>query len=295
VPFGTCRSPLTAYRHPTVQLILITGLSGSGKSVALNVLEDSGFYCVDNLPSKLLPELVGVLATAGCSRLALSIDARGGASLAELPAQIAALGRGGIEVSILFLDAKPDTLIKRYSETRRRHPLSESGLTLPECIARERELLSEITDLGHRIDTSDLSPNSLRTWVKDFVGLAGSGLTLLWESFGFKNGIPLDADLVFDARCLPNPHYDPQLRPFTGRERPVIDFLASNPDTQKMLDDIRRFVESWLPCFQRDNRSYLTVAVGCTGGRHRSVYLVEMLASHFRARVPVLVRHRELS
>jgi UPF0042 nucleotide-binding protein len=276
-------------------LILITGLSGSGKSVALNVLEDSGFYCVDNLPSQLLPALVEFLGTAGYGRVALSIDARGGATLADLPSQVMDLRQRGVDVTVLFLDAKTDTLIKRYSETRRRHPLSETGLTLPECIARERELLAELADLAHHVDTSDLSPNALRTWVKDFMGIAGAGLTLLFESFGFKNGIPLDADLVFDVRCLPNPHYDPQLRPFTGCDAPVVEFLGADPTTQKMRDDIRAFVENWLPCFSRDNRSYLTVALGCTGGRHRSVYLAEVLAAYFRARAPVLVRHRELS
>jgi UPF0042 nucleotide-binding protein len=278
-----------------VQLILITGLSGSGKSVALNVLEDSGFYCVDNLPSQLLPALIEFLSTAGYGRVALSIDARGGATLAELPSQVADLRQRGVDVTVLFLDAKTDTLIKRYSETRRRHPLSETGLTLPECIARERELLAELADLAHHVDTSDLSPNALRTWVKDFMGIAGAGLTLLFESFGFKNGIPLDADLVFDVRCLPNPHYDPQLRPFTGCDAPVVEFLGADPTTQKMRDDIRAFVENWLPYFSRDNRSYLTVALGCTGGRHRSVYLAEVLAAYFRAQAPVLVRHRELS
>jgi UPF0042 nucleotide-binding protein len=278
-----------------MQLILITGLSGSGKSVALNVLEDSGFYCVDNLPAKLLPELVGYLTAAGYGRVALSIDVRSGATLTELPQHVARLKRDGTEVRVLFLDAKADTLIKRYSETRRRHPLSDGRLTLPECIERERGLLAEIADLAHRVDTSDLSPNALRNWVKDFVGLAGAGLTLLFESFGYKNGIPLDADLVFDVRCLPNPHYDPRLRPLTGKDPAVIDFLRDNADTQRMLDDIRRFVDHWLPAFNRDNRSYLTVAIGCTGGRHRSVYLAEVLASHFRTQAPVLVRHRELS
>jgi UPF0042 nucleotide-binding protein len=278
-----------------MQLILITGLSGSGKSVALNVLEDSGFYCVDNLPPQLVPALIDHLGKSGHERVALSIDVRGGSTLPQLPGQVSDLKRRGIDVTVLFLDAKTDTLIKRYSETRRRHPLSERGWTLPECIARERELLAEVADLAHHVDTSDLSPNALRNWVKDFVGLAGAGLTLLFESFGFKNGIPLDADLVFDVRCLPNPHYDPQLRPFTGCDAPVIEFLGADPSTQKMREDIRTFVENWLPCFNRDNRSYLTVALGCTGGRHRSVYLVEALAAHFRTHAPVLVRHRELS
>ncbi len=278
-----------------MQLILITGLSGSGKSVALNVLEDSGFYCVDNLPVKLLPDLVSFLDTAGYRRAALSIDVRSGNTLVDLPQHVANLKRNGADIRILFLEAKTETLIKRFSETRRRHPLSEGELTIPECIARERELLGDIAGLSNHIDTSDLSPNALRNWVKDFVDLGQAGLSLLFQSFGFKNGIPLDADLVFDVRCLPNPHYEPMLRPMTGRDRPVIDFLRADPNTQKMLDDIRHYIESWLPCFARDNRSYLTVAIGCTGGRHRSVYFVEALAGHFRPQAPVLVRHRELA
>ncbi len=277
-----------------MQLIVITGLSGSGKSVALNVLEDSGFYCVDNLPVKLLPDLVSFFDTAGYQRAALSIDVRSGSTLAELPQYVADLKRNDIDIKVLFLEAKTETLIKRFSETRRRHPLSEGELTLPECIVRERELLGSITDLSHHIDTSDLSPNALRAWVKDFAGQHQTGLSLLFQSFGFKHGIPLDADLVFDVRCLPNPHYDPVLQPMTGRDQPVIDFLHAIPDTQRMLADIRRYVENWLPCFARDNRSYLTVAIGCTGGRHRSVYFVEALAGYFRSRTQVLIRHREL-
>lgn len=278
-----------------MQLILITGLSGSGKSVALNVLEDSGFYCVDNLPAKLLPDLVSFLDTSGYERIALSIDVRSGNTLVDLPQHVANFKRNGADIRILFLEAKTETLIKRFSETRRRHPLSEGELTIPECIARERELLGDIAGLSNHIDTSDLSPNALRNWVKDFADLGQAGLSLLFQSFGFKNGIPLDADLVFDVRCLPNPHYEPMLRPMTGRDQPVIDFLRADPNTQKMFDDIRHYIESWLPCFARDNRSYLTVAIGCTGGRHRSVYFVEALSGHFRPQAPVLVRHRELS
>jgi len=278
-----------------MQLILITGLSGSGKSVALNVLEDGGFYCVDNLPVKLLPDLVSFLDTAGYRRVALSIDVRSGSTLVELPRHVADLKRNGTDIRILFLEAKTETLIKRFSETRRRHPLSEGELTLPECIARERELLGDIAGLSNHIDTSDLSPNALRNWVKDFVDLGQAGLSLLFQSFGFKNGIPLDADLVFDVRCLPNPHYEPMLRPMTGRDRPVIDFLRADPNTQKMLDDIKHYIENWLPCFARDNRSYLTVAIGCTGGRHRSVYFVDALAGYFGSQAQVLVRHRELA
>jgi UPF0042 nucleotide-binding protein len=277
-----------------MQLILITGLSGSGKSVALNVLEDGGYYYVDNLPAKLLPQTVEFLAAAGHPRVALSVELRDAEALAGLPQRIAGFRSQGHDVRVLFLEAKADTLIKRFSETRRRHPLSDGRLTLPECIERERELLAGIADIAHRVDTSDLGPNTLRNWVKDFVGLPRSGLTLMFESFGFKHGLPLNADLVFDARCLPNPNYDPRLKPLTGRDRAVIEFLESGPAAKKMLEDIRRFVSDWLPEFDRDNRSYLTVAVGCTGGQHRSVYLVEALAAHFRAHAQVLVRHREL-
>jgi RNase adapter protein RapZ len=277
-----------------MQLILITGLSGSGKSVALNVLEDGGYYYVDNLPLQLLQQTVEVLAASRQERAALSINLRSHRELAGLPGQIADFRKHGHDVRVLFLEAKTDTLIKRFSETRRRHPLADDKLTLPECIERERELLAEIADHAHRVDTSDLGPNTLRGWIKDFVGLPHAGLTLLFESFGFKHGLPLNADFVFDARCLPNPNYDPRLRPLTGRDRPVIEFLESDPAARRMLEDIRRFVADWLPAFDRDNRSYLTVAVGCTGGQHRSVYLVETLAGLFRSRSQVLVRHREI-
>jgi UPF0042 nucleotide-binding protein len=278
-----------------MKLIVVSGLSGSGKSIALNVLEDSAYYCVDNLPANLLIGLVESLGREGYDRVAVSIDVRSGATLSNLPDCLAELKQRGIDVQLLFLDAKTDTLVKRFSETRRRHPLADGDRTLPESIGQEREQLGDLGSLGHRIDTSDLNPNALRTWIKDLLNLGASGFTLLFQSFGFRHGIPLDADLVFDVRCLPNPHYDPVLRPFTGRDAPVIAFLQANEDVRSMLADIRVYVEKWLPCFVRDNRSYLTVAIGCTGGRHRSVYLAETLAAHFRASRRVLVRHRELS
>jgi UPF0042 nucleotide-binding protein len=277
-----------------MQLILITGLSGSGKSVALNVLEDSGHYYVDNLPARLLPQTVGYLDGAGHPRVAISVELRSAEALAELPRQIAEFRERGHDVRVLFLEAKTDTLIKRFSETRRRHPLSDERLTLTECIERERTLLAGLADVAARVDTSDLGPSALRSWVKDFIGISATGLTLLFESFGFKHGIPLDADLVFDVRTLPNPNYDPRLRLLNGRDRPVIDFLGAEPRVRKMLDDIGRFVADWLPDFQRDNRSYLTVAIGCTGGQHRSVYFAEALAARFREKAQVLVRHREI-
>jgi UPF0042 nucleotide-binding protein len=277
-----------------MQLFLISGLSGSGKSVALKVLEDSAYYCVDNLPVELLPALVSQLDQTGYKRIAVSIDVRSGNSVQQLPQQIEQLKLDGVDVHLLFLDAQTDTLVKRFSESRRRHPLSDDRLTLPECVQRERELLADIASIGHHIDTSDLRANALQSWIKDFIQVDRANLTLLFQSFGFKHGIPLDADLVFDVRCLPNPHYDPLLRPLTGRDAAVIDFLEGTPSAQKMYADIRTFVADWLPCFIADNRSYLTVAIGCTGGQHRSVYFAEKLALHFKAQQQVLLRHREL-
>jgi len=277
-----------------VQLFLISGLSGSGKSVALNVLEDSGYYCVDNLPAELLHVLTNNLKLAGVKKIAVSVDVRSGNSVLLLPQYIEKLKQQDVDVHVLFLDAKSETLVKRFSETRRLHPLSDGVKTLPECVALERELLAEIASIGHHIDTSDLNANALRAWIKQFITLDRARLTLLFESFGFKNGLPLDADLVYDVRCLPNPHYDPVLRPFTGRDQLVIEFLDASPQVQKMYTDIRDFVEAWLPGFVADNRSYLTVAIGCTGGQHRSVYLAEKLAQYFKSQQQVLLRHREL-
>jgi UPF0042 nucleotide-binding protein len=278
-----------------MRIILISGLSGSGKSIALNVLEDAGYFCVDNLPVALLLRLVESLAGSGHDNVAVAIDMRGGAGIAELPRYLDELRHESVDLRFIFLDARDEVLIQRFSETRRRHPLADAETTLDEAIAHEREALDALAGLGQHIDTSYLRPNALRTFVKDFAALdERQGLTLLFESFGFKHGLPLDADMVFDARCLPNPHYDPLLRPMTGRDAPVIQFLESQEDVIRMAGDIRRFVADWLPAFIRDNRSYLTVAIGCTGGQHRSVYLAEWLAAHFRDDARVLVRHRNL-
>jgi UPF0042 nucleotide-binding protein len=278
-----------------MQVVLISGLSGSGKSIALNVLEDGGYYCVDNLPAPLLSDLVGHLRLEGHALVAVAVDMRGGSSIAALPPQLRKLVSEGVTLRFVFLDARNDVLIQRFSETRRRHPLAGDDVTLEEAIAREREALEMLASLGHHIDTSDLRPNALRASIKDFATLdERSGLILLFESFGFKNGIPLDADLVFDVRCLPNPHYDPALRPLTGRDAAVIRFLEAQPEVARMEADLRRFIGDWLPAYVRDNRSYLTVGIGCTGGQHRSVYLAEKLAAHFRGSARVLVRHRSL-
>jgi UPF0042 nucleotide-binding protein len=278
-----------------MQLFLISGLSGSGKSIALKVLEDSGYYCVDNLPADLLAALVEHLQRAGYSNIAVSIDVRSANSVQRLPPLLQQIKQQNVDVHVLFLDAQTDTLVKRFSETRRLHPLNDGVRTLPECVSHERELLAEINSIGHHIDTTELNANALRAWIKQFIKLDRARLTLLFQSFGYKHGVPLDSDLVFDVRCLPNPHYNPVLQPLTGRDAAVIEFLDNTPSAQDMFSDIRDFIERWLPSFVADNRSYLTVALGCTGGQHRSVYLAEKLAHYFEHQQQVLVRHRELS
>ena len=280
------------------QLIIVTGLSGSGKSIALRALEDNGYYCIDNLPATMLPQISEHLSSQNLhipnqDRVAISIDSRS-AAIETLPAHIAQLKSQNIATQVLFLEANVETLVKRFSETRRKHPLSKDTATLAESIAFERELLGNLGELGHVIDTSHLSANTLRGWVKDVVSIKSDGLTLLFTSFGFKHGIPLDADFVFDVRCLPNPHYDPQLRELTGRDAKIQAFLSAHASVHDMLQDIRNYVEKWLPCFVADNRSYLTVAIGCTGGQHRSVYFVEQLSQYFMSQQKVLTRHREL-
>lgn len=287
-----------------MRIILLTGISGSGKSVGLNALEDAGYFCVDNLPPALLRALVETRIADGAQKLAIAVDARSGSSLIELPDTIHWMKSQGHAVDVIFLTAKTESLITRFSETRRSHPLShriapdtpQSSLpTLIECIRQEREMLSAIEGLGQQIDTSGLSANQLRAWIKDLIQSdQPASLSLLFESFAFKYGVPLDADLVFDVRVVPNPFYDKRLRPLTGKDQAVIDFLNAQPDGLRLLDDIRGFIEKWLPAFERDNRSYLTVAIGCTGGQHRSVFFVERLAELFVNRARVLVRHREL-
>jgi len=284
-----------------MRLVLITGISGSGKSIALNVLEDDGYFCIDNLPVRFLDAVISSLGAAGHQRIAVSIDARSGDSADSLRTTLGDLASRGHDIKTLFLTARDDTLLQRYSESRRRHPLSlqmsRSGEqpTLVEAIAREREIMSTLGDLGASIDTSDLHPHTLRSWVRDVVGAEQAPLILVFVSFAFKDGVPLDADLMFDARCLPNPYYTPALRPMTGRDEPVASYLRAIPSVQRLIDHIAGFLHTWLPHYLQENRSYLTVAIGCTGGQHRSVFCVEELAHAFRRIEHVLVRHRSLA
>jgi RNase adapter protein RapZ len=283
-----------------MRIVLITGISGSGKSVALNALEDAGFFCVDNLPPRVVPELVRTLAAEGQNNLAVAIDARStSGSLDDVPELIRSLD-GEHDLHLLFLNAGTQALIQRFSETRRRHPLSgrvagDPLTSLADAIEHERELVAPLAEFGHQIDTSALSANQLRSRVKQFIEQQRGDLILMFESFGFKRGIPLDADFVFDVRALPNPYYDLRLRPLTGLDTPVADYLETQPLVRQMITDIERFVASWLPHFRDDHRSYLTFAIGCTGGQHRSVYIAETLAKYFagQADVNVIVRHRD--
>jgi RNase adapter protein RapZ len=277
-----------------MQLILVSGLSGSGKSIALNVLEDAGYYCVDNLPATLLLEVVDFLGFASHDKAAISVDARS-AALPSLPEHINALKDRGVDCRVLYLEASTPTLLRRFSETRRRHPLAGPDVPLTEAIETERTLLTRVAGLGNRIDTSDLQPRVLQNWIRDLFGIGPGALTLVFESFAYRDGLPLDADWVLDARMLPNPHYDPQLRPFTGRDRPVIEYLGHDAAVERWLDDVRGMLARWLPEIVRENRSSVTVAIGCTGGRHRSVYLAERLADAFRGDWNALVRHRGLT
>lgn len=290
-----------------MRVFIITGISGSGKSVALNALEDSGYDCVDNLPVDFIEALVQSLSSQGREKVAIAIDARRGQSIKELPDTIEKLKKEN-DVRVLFLNANTETLVQRYSETRRRHPLSSTEdnrapqVALIDAIEKERTLLSDLAETAHNIDTSHIKAHTLRSWIQDLLKNERAGLTMLFESFGFKHGVPRDADMVFDVRCLPNPHYDPVLRPLTGNDEAVANFLREHPEVQAMGDDIRRFIETWLPKYQADRRSYLTVAIGCTGGQHRSVYLSNCLFDYFLKRSQVagdnalhlLKRHREL-
>ena len=277
-----------------MQLVLLSGVSGSGKSVALKALEDAGFFCVDNLPADLIGALADYAMARGEPRVAIGADARSGESLARLPEIVAKERERGNDVRVIFLDANDESLARRFSETRRPHPLAREGQALPEAIAEERGVLAWLAEIGQRIDTSNLTPSQLRGWIQDLVVSDRGRLALVFETFGWKSGPPMDADFLFDVRFLPNPHYDPQLRPLTGRDAPVVAFLERETQAGLLVEDVQRFLQRWLPRFELDQRASITVAIGCTGGRHRSVYVAEQLAARFRAEFPVVLRHRDL-
>ncbi len=293
------------------EVVLVTGISGSGKSVALHALEDAGFFCVDNLPPELLRDFLQLEQRRMDRRLAIAVDVRSAGSLPHLLPLLAQLRAEGQPIQAVFIDASTDALVRRFSETRRPHPLSDLNSVDPasrsnddaaadgrraliDAIELERLLLADLRELSTVIDTSQLQPAQLRRWMRDLVRAADSRLTLVFQSFAFKHGVPLDADYVFDVRVLPNPHYVRELRPLTGRDAAVARFLQAQPEVVEMLEQIETFLARWLPAFERDQRSYLTIAIGCTGGQHRSVYFAELLAERFRARAVTLVRHREL-
>ena len=288
---------------PIMEIVLITGMSGSGKSVALHALEDAGYYCVDNLPPELLVQFVLLEQEQHASRLAIAMDVRSATSLPIVPEQLKALRKKGIVVKPLFLDATTGTLVRRYSESRRKHPLSQNETrpaatdgrrALVDAIELERELLADLREQAHVIDTSIIRPSQLQGYVKSLISAPPGQLTLAFESFAYKRGVPTDADFVFDVRMLPNPHYDPDLRALTGRDDAVADYLQQQPEVGEMLRQIDAFLSYWLDALARDHRSYVTVAIGCTGGQHRSVYIVEQLAESFAGKWATLKRHREL-
>ncbi len=279
-----------------MQVILVSGLSGAGKSTALRILEDSGYYCVDNLPVSILEQITNIYNSYGYSKIAVGIDTKTSSLLNQIPNTIKSFRESGIDLRIIYLDANNSSILTRFSETRRKHPLSSPELTVEDCIQIEREHLATLSQLAHRIDTSNLTANDLRHYIKDFVGADYKQLNIIIQSFGFKYHLPIDSDFVFDVRCLPNPHYDKSIREYNGTEAPIIEFLDKEPSVNRMLNNIYDFVSGWFEDFSQDNRNYLTISIGCTGGKHRSVYLVEHLADLITQNFSynVIKRHRQL-
>jgi len=284
-----------------MKLLIVSGLSGSGKSIVLDTLEDSGYYCIDNLPIALLPGFVSQVMYSEPSiyeKTAIGIDARNQSkNLLYFSEILSTIRKQGIDCEVIFLQAEEGVLLKRYSETRRKHPLTNANIALKEALRSEKQMLKAV--LKHAdivLDTSRTAVQQLRELVNSQVEKCHEqALSIQFQSFGFKHGVPLDVDFMFDARCLPNPYWKPELRGFTGKDQPIMDFLGESEDAQALFKDISLFLERWVPRFDSDNRSYLTVGIGCTGGQHRSVYLVEMLVEHFKKReLNVITRHREL-
>ena len=290
----------TAQAKKPIDLVVVTGMAGAGKSVVLKALEDAGYYCVDNLPPELMCEFVALKSSHEVDRIAIAIDVRSSNSLACIPAHIAQLQKDGVRIKTFFLDASTDVLVRRFSETRRKHPLFSradelSAQGLAQAIEQERETLQDLrmSEGVHIIDTSQSRNAQLQTQIKQLLAQTADGLTIVLQSFGFKRGLPLDANFVFDVRMLPNPYYEPELRALTGCDAPVAAFLAATPAVQSMQSDIGNFLLSWLPHMAYEHRSYVTVAIGCTGGQHRSVYLVERLYEKLSPTWPTIKRHRE--
>lgn len=279
-----------------MKIVLISGLSGSGKSVALKLLEDLGYYCVDNLPMKLLPGLIQYhLDNSEVTQLGISVDIRSRIDINEAEEQIKLLRKQGYDVEVLFLEADEAVLIRRFSETRRSHPLSGQTLTLLESLQQERAWLFPLRELAYCIDTSKMNAQQLRYSVQQWLKQERKGLLVILESFGFKYGVPTNVDFLFDMRSLPNPYYDTELRPFNGLDKPIQNYLNQQPAVREMINDIGNFMNRWLPQMQVESRSYVTIGIGCTGGQHRSVYVVEQLAERLKGHYELLVRHRQLS
>ena len=277
-----------------MQLVVLSGVSGSGKSLALKALEDADYFCVDNLPAELIEPLAQYAVKRGESRVAIGADARSRESLGHLPEIVARERARGTDVRVIFLDATDESLVRRFGETRRPHPLAEEGRSIEQSIVEERRLLAWLSEIGQRVDTSGLTPPQLRSWIREAVVTDPSRLTLCFQSFGYKTGVPLDADFVFDTRFLANPHYDAALRAKTGRDPEVVAFLEGEAQAPPFVDDIERFLKRWLPRFVMEHRASVNVAIGCTGGCHRSVYVADRLAERFKAEYQVVVRHRDL-
>jgi len=282
-----------------MQLVLVSGLSGSGKSIALKQLEDSGYYCIDNLPARFLVEVVEYLSSINREHVAVALDARSDIKIAQLYESLKTLKAMGVHVRTLCLVATTDYIVQRYSESRRQHPLSMQNQvapdTLTEAIERERELLAPIFAHAHLIDTSGMLPSTLRQWIRHFINIEQDSLIITIESFGFKKGLPMASDLVFDVRCLPNPYWDKSLREYTGLDEPVIRFLEEKEEVSEMVSDISSFLEKWIPKYRAQDRHYLTISIGCTGGQHRSVYIAEQLGRICKEKyASVIVRHRTL-
>ena len=277
--------------------VILSGRSGSGKTVALRALEDQGFYCVDNIPIALVPKLVETLELKDID-LAVGIDARSLSNdLKKFNTILEQINDNGTVFQVFFIDADDATLLKRFSETRRRHPLTQKGYSIKEAIVKERELLAPIASAADLVvETTSMTPHALRDYIRDRVSQKqSSSMDIMFESFGFKNGIPTEADYVFDVRCLPNPYWDQELRPFNGTQPPIIHYLEAQPLVMELFWQLKVFLHTWIPRFEKDNRSYLTVAIGCTGGHHRSVYMAEKLTKHFKKEHPnTKVRHRDL-